>query len=99
MYCQRLFSFVSLLFQVENAALNKFYSTLHVILIIYGLYKGTILKSVLSLALFPTSCRVLVLSGNQKELRRGKCTHHKFLRICTYGELVGHDRDVFTVYQ
>lgn len=79
MYCQRLFSFVSLLFQFEYAALNKFYSTLHVILIVYGLYKGTVLKSVLSLALFPTSCRVLVLSGNETELRRGKYTHHKSL--------------------
>lgn len=67
MYCQRLIS-CSLLNQLEYEALSKLYSTLHITLIVYGLYKGTVLnvvvKSVLSLALFPTSRRVLVLSGN-----------------------------------
>lgn len=65
------------------------------------LYKGTVLdvlmKSVFRLALFPTSRCVLLLSGNQKVLRHGRHTHHKFLSDPTYVELAGHNRDAFTL--
>lgn len=47
MYCQRLISFSQLL-QLEYEALNKLYSTLHIMLIVYSLHEGTVLDVVVN---------------------------------------------------